>query len=405
MDSMCSIGFGVRLHSLTSSSPPAFSDAFDTVQENIVLRFFGPMFKWRVERALRTRTEGKIARALPTLNDFLADIVRMRKQNWQEYVDAKDLLSLFITGAMKAKEKEKEKEKQSNGSERSRDRSASAAAHDDSSATAAAATSAAATTDNHSSEDLSDTELRDIICNFMLAGRDTTAAALSWLFHVLSARENAAVLAEAVKEIDEVFGYSSVAASRPQTEEELVAANAAALEGIDDAHLKRLVYLEAVILETLRLHPPVPADNKVSVAACTLPDGTRLPPNHLVAYSPYTLGRLPTIWGDDCLTFKPERFISTDEEGRRTLIQPSPYVYPVFNAGFRLCLGRAMALLEGKNAHMYEQNGEPVRCAHCTVCVSANCRLLALNCLHVTAALDLRSENFDSRHSSSFSSH
>jgi cytochrome P450 len=49
------------------------------------------------------------------------------------------------------------------------------------------------------------------------------------------------------------------------------------------------------------------------------------------------------------LEFRPERFLSdADENGVRTIVQPSPYAFPAFNAGFRMCLGRSMALMNAK---------------------------------------------------------
>ena len=55
------------------------------------------------------------------------------------------------------------------------------------------------------------------------------------------------------------------------------------------------------------------------------------------------MGRLPALWGEDAATFRPERWL---KEG--VFERVSQYKYPVFNAGFRLCLGMDMALLEIK---------------------------------------------------------
>jgi cytochrome P450 len=53
--------------------------------------------------------------------------------------------------------------------------------------------------------------------------------------------------------------------------------------------------------------------------------------------------------GEDALEFKPDRWLTdADSNGVRTLIQKSPFAFPQFNAGFRLCLGRSMALMEAK---------------------------------------------------------
>ena len=53
------------------------------------------------------------------------------------------------------------------------------------------------------------------------------------------------------------------------------------------------------------------------------------------------MGRMPSIWGEDCLEYKPERWI-IGEGGSKSV-----YEYPVFHAGPRICLGKSMAELEG----------------------------------------------------------
>merc|ERR1712151_374515 len=90
----------------------------------------------------------------------------------------------------------------------------------------------------------------------------------------------------------------------------------------------------------LRLYPPVPADPKVAAVDDTLPDGTFVPKGSEIAYLPYSMGRLEELWGPDAEAFRPERWIP--------FIQPSPFKFPVFQAGPRICLGMNMAILEVK---------------------------------------------------------
>ncbi|KAM0042427.1 putative cytochrome P450 [Helianthus debilis subsp. tardiflorus] len=56
------------------------------------------------------------------------------------------------------------------------------------------------------------------------------------------------------------------------------------------------------------------------------------------------MGRMKTIWGEDCMEFKPERWISKSGETKN---EPS-YKFPIFNAGPRTCLGKNMALSQLK---------------------------------------------------------
>ncbi|XP_020244341.1 cytochrome P450 94C1-like [Asparagus officinalis] len=61
-------------------------------------------------------------------------------------------------------------------------------------------------------------------------------------------------------------------------------------------------------------------------------------------YNSYAMGRSERIWGEDAREFKPERWL--DGEG---VFQPvSPYQYPVFHAGPRMCLGKDMAYIQMK---------------------------------------------------------
>jgi jasmonoyl-L-amino acid 12-hydroxylase len=51
------------------------------------------------------------------------------------------------------------------------------------------------------------------------------------------------------------------------------------------------------------------------------------------------MGRTRAIWGEDAKDFRPERWLHMKKT-------PSPFDYPVFNAGPRICPGRSMAQLE-----------------------------------------------------------
>lgn len=50
-------------------------------------------------------------------------------------------------------------------------------------------------------------------------------------------------------------------------------------------------------------------------------------------------GRSQKLWGADAEQFKPERWLSMSEA-------PSQYKFIAFNAGFRLCLGKSVAITE-----------------------------------------------------------
>lgn len=58
-----------------------------------------------------------------------------------------------------------------------------------------------------------------------------------------------------------------------------------------------------------------------------------------MAFEPYVMGRLEQFWGADVLVFNPDRWLKLS-----TL--PSPYEFPQFQAGPRICLGESLAKFE-----------------------------------------------------------
>ncbi|KAI8847579.1 cytochrome P450, partial [Chytridium lagenaria] len=167
--------------------------------------------------------------------------------------------------------------------------------------------------------DMTDKQLRDMCLNMMLAGRDTTAQALSWAFWILSSHPDVAQ-----KIHDEV---TSLMGDR--------------LPGYDEVN--QLKYTNAVFMEVLRLHPSVPGDFKVAVEADVLPGGIHIPAGTQVNWLPYAMGRMESLWGPDATSFNPSRWLDENNNIRRE----SQYKWAVFNAGPRVCLGQQMATVEG----------------------------------------------------------
>jgi len=267
MDIFTYIAFGVDLKAVIQDEPPAFATAFDTVQEHSEKRFFNPL--WRFCQVFQlTPGERKLRQGVTTMNKFASEVIQGRRRQMSEHEPlGPDLLSRFLANA------------------------------------------------DTKNETLSDNELRDIVMNFMIAGRDTTACGLSWTLYEL--RDKPEIQAKIREEFQQVCGNGRVTYDS----------------------VGNLRYTHAVAMEVLRLHPSVPKDLKFAVKSDVLPDGTKIPAGSAIIYTPYAMGRNPKIW-DDPLTFRPERFLGRPE--------PSPFAYPVFNAGKRLCLGKSLALMEMK---------------------------------------------------------
>lgn len=87
--------------------------------------------------------------------------------------------------------------------------------------------------------------LRDIVLNFLIAGKDTTANTLSWLFYMLC--KNPIVQDKVAFEIKDSVEWTE---AHNSTEDFTSRLNEGAID--------KMQYLHATISETLRLYPAVP---------------------------------------------------------------------------------------------------------------------------------------------------
>lgn len=79
------------------------------------------------------------------------------------------------------------------------------------------------------------------------------------------------------------------------------------------------------------------------IADQVFPDGTVLKKGTKVIYAMYSMGRMESIWGEDCRKYKPERWL---KKGRFS--SESSYKFTAFNGGPRLCLGKDFAYYQMK---------------------------------------------------------
>ncbi|KAF8650782.1 hypothetical protein HU200_063686 [Digitaria exilis] len=117
---------------------------------------------------------------------------------------------------------------------------------------------------------------------------------------------------------------------------------------VSDERLRDTPYLRAVVLETLRLHPPLPMlirDVGPDGAAAA---GIPTPPNGTVArfmFNAEVIGRDPKVWSDP-EEFRPERFISGGEAENLSLVPgPKEIKMVPFGAGRRHCPGAGLSMV------------------------------------------------------------
>lgn len=174
----------------------------------------------------------------------------------------------------------------------------------------------------------------DTLRGFLFAGHDTTSILLQWAFYELHIHPPAAQTLK--EELDSVFG------SDPHPS----AVVNALRESDAGSLLNRLPYTDALIKETLRLHPPgttariAPSASNTTI---TLPDGDTLCIDGLcVTPRAYTIQRHPKTFGESRNDFKPERWLG--EEGKKI---PESSFRP-YERGPRRCTGSELANLETK---------------------------------------------------------
>lgn len=175
-------------------------------------------------------------------------------------------------------------------------------------------------------ENMPENFLRDMTTAFLLGARDTMSSALTWLFWLISSRPE--IEQNILNELEQIRVRNGKNIGESFSFEEL----------------RELHYLQAAISETMRLYPPVPLDSRMCLNDDILPDGTFVGKDWTVTYHAYAIGRLESVWGKDCLEFRPERWL---EDGVNKPM--SPYRYPIFHAGPRMCLGKDIAYIQMKS--------------------------------------------------------
>lgn len=111
--------------------------------------------------------------------------------------------------------------------------------------------------------------------------------------------------------------------------------------------LEKLPYLQAVIKEALRLHPPTPLFlPRRATESCEVMN-YQIPKDCLVLVNLYTVATDPTAWVDEPLKFKPERFLSSGGGHKKNLdVRGTSYELLPFGGGRRVCSGYSLALKE-----------------------------------------------------------
>nr|XP_043638199.1 cytochrome P450 93A2-like [Erigeron canadensis] len=125
------------------------------------------------------------------------------------------------------------------------------------------------------------------------------------------------IMKKAVEEIDQVVGKNRL---------------------LQEADIPNLPHLQAIVKESLRLHPPGPMIIRQSSVDCTV-GGYQIPAKTTIFFNVWSLGRDPNYW-ESPLEFRPERFDEKQMDVRGQNFQFLP-----FGSGRRMCPGISLALM------------------------------------------------------------
>ncbi|XP_010528786.1 PREDICTED: cytochrome P450 76C4-like [Tarenaya hassleriana] len=158
-------------------------------------------------------------------------------------------------------------------------------------------------------------EINMNVIKHMFLQADTNSGTVEWaMAELLKRRET---MATAQTEIEKVLGETP---------------------SVQESDISRLSYLQAVVKETLRLHPPSPfllprkAESDVKIFDFLVPKDAE------VLVNVWAIGRDLSVW-DNPMEFEPERFMGREIDVKGTDFELTP-----FGAGRRICPGMPLAL-------------------------------------------------------------
>ncbi|KAL3613442.1 hypothetical protein CASFOL_042705 [Castilleja foliolosa] len=157
--------------------------------------------------------------------------------------------------------------------------------------------------------------VKAVLLDLLIAGMDTSSTAVEWALSELFRHPQ--IMKKLQKELEFVVGLDHM---------------------VEEHQLHTLEYLDAVVKESLRLHPVAPLLlPHESMEDCVI-DGFHIPRKSRILVNTWAIGRDPNVWPDP-ETFLPERFIEShiDLRGQDFRLLP-------FGSGRRGCPGLQLGL-------------------------------------------------------------
>jgi sterol 14-demethylase len=183
---------------------------------------------------------------------------------------------------------------------------------------------------------LSEHEITGLLLAGMFAGHHTSSVTTAWT--LIELLRNPEVLERCRAEVDRVFGAGT---------------------RVTHAALRELTYVENVVKESLRLHPPLFMLVRVVYQDFVYKEWF-IPKGTWILLSPTVAHRMPEVFRDPD-RFDPDRFAPPREEDKRD------FAFIAFGGGRHKCLGNAFAILQIKailalllGQYEFELTGDPV---------------------------------------------
>ncbi|GFP81801.1 cytochrome p450 93a3 [Phtheirospermum japonicum] len=161
------------------------------------------------------------------------------------------------------------------------------------------------------------TRIKALLMDIVIGGTDTSATIVEWVMAELL--DNPHVTKRVQQELTDVVGLNNI---------------------VEETHMSQLKYLEAVVKETFRLHPPLPLLIPRLPSQSTLLAGYTIPKNSRVVLNVWANYKDPQVWRNPS-QFRPDRFLN--DGGAKFDYMGNNYHYLPFGSGRRVCPGVPLA--------------------------------------------------------------
>ncbi|XP_022737742.1 7-ethoxycoumarin O-deethylase-like [Durio zibethinus] len=163
---------------------------------------------------------------------------------------------------------------------------------------------------------LSMKEMKALLLDMIIGGSDTTSATVEWAMTELLRHPDK--MNRVIEELEKVVGKQNI---------------------VEESHLPRLLYLEAVVKETLRIHPAAPLLVPHMPATTCIVSGYTIPKHSTIIFNAWAIQRDPEFW-EHPLRFEPERFL---KETEKASYLGNDFRFFPFGSGRRICVGIPLA--------------------------------------------------------------